>query len=71
MEFLREGRRESIGSGEGLFDRGVNIQDDHRIKRKVVPACVIQSADRIEESTEKIKWKTIVEVANVFPGEFD
>ena len=26
---------------------------------------MIQSAERIEESTEKMKWKTIVEVAKV------
>ena len=30
---------------------------------------MIQTAERIEEITEKMKWKTIVEVANVLPDD--
>ena len=47
------------------FDGGVNIQDADKIKHKVGSAYVIQSAERIEESTEKMRLKTVVKVAKV------
>ena len=45
----------------------VNIQSDDKIKHKVGSAYVIQIAERIEESTQKMKWKTSVDVAKVLP----
>ena len=32
-------------------------------------AYVIQASERIEEAAEKMEWRTIVEVATVFPGD--
>ena len=52
-----------------FFDGGVNIQYDDKIKHKVWSAYVIQPAERIEESAEKVKWKTIFEVAKVLPDD--
>ena len=40
-----------------------------QIKNKVGSAYVIQIDERIEESTEKLKWKILVEVARVLPND--
>ena len=45
------------------------IQCDDKIKNNFGSALVIQIAERFEENTEKVKWKTIVEVANVVPDD--
>ena len=64
---MEEGNR--LEAVRAYFVGGVNIQDDDKIKHKVVSAYVIQSAERIEESTEKMIWKTMVEVAKVLLGD--
>ena len=51
------------------FDEGVSRQDDGNVKHKVGSAYVIQSSERIEEHAEKMRWKTIVEVAQILPDD--
>ena len=47
-----------IAAERSFFDGGVSIQeDDDKIKHKVGSACVIHLAERIEESTHKMKWR--------------
>ena len=38
-------------------------------KNKKGSACVIQVAERIEEDSSQMKWKTIIEVARVLPND--
>ena len=52
-----------------FLDGGVNVQCNDKIKHKVGSSFVIQVAERIEDSTQKMKWKTTVEVANVLPDD--
>ena len=73
MELLRGGRRVEEGTRieavRSFFDGGVSAECNAQIQIKVGSAFVIQIAERIEESTEKMKWKTIVEVAKVLPDD--
>ena len=48
---MEEGDR--LEAVRAYFDGEVNIQDDDKIKHKLGSAYVIQSAERIEESTKK------------------
>ena len=50
---MEEGTR--VEAVKGFFDGKVDFQCDETIKNKVVSAFVIQIADRIEESTEKMR----------------
>ena len=54
---------------EHVFDGGISRQEDRIEKHKVGSACVIQASGRIEEAAEKMAWRTIVEVAKVFPDD--
>ena len=64
---MEEGTR--VEAVRSIFDGGVNIQCYDKIKHKVGSAFVMQIDERIEESTQKMKWKTIVEVAKVLPDD--
>ena len=64
---MDEGAR--VEAVRSFFDGGAHIQCDDKIKNKVGSAFVIQIPERIEESTEKMKWKTIVEVTKALPDD--
>ena len=64
---MEEGTR--VKAVRSFFDGGVNVRCDDKIKHKVVSAFMIQIAERIEDSPQKMKWKTIVEVAKVLPDD--
>ena len=55
-----------VEAARSFFDGGVNIQCDVKIKNQVGSGFVIQVAQRIEESTEKMKSKTIVRPLQAF-----
>ena len=64
---MKEGER--IEAVRGYFDGGVSLACKGPIKNKVGSAYVIQIAEDIVESSGKMKWKTIVEVAKILPSD--
>ena len=60
-----ETRIEAVRS---FFDGGVSSARTDKIKNRVGSAYVIQIAEN-EEDTHKMKWKTITEVAKIFPDD--
>ena len=62
---IKEGS--TIEAVRACCDGGGSRQEDRKVKHKVGSACVIHASERIAEAAEKMEWRTIVEVAKVFP----
>ena len=60
-----------IEAVRSFSDGGVSSECNAQIKNKVGSAFVIQIVERIEEHIDKMKWKTIVEVAKILVDDGD
>ena len=53
-------KREAV---RAFFDGGVSNPDDRNVRYKVGYGYLIQASEKIEEGEDKMRWRTIVEVA--------
>ena len=63
------GEGERVEAVRWFSDGGVRSACNASIKKKVWSVYVIQVAERIEEDMHQMKWRTIIEVANILPND--